>query len=128
MSYNHCGFHGRLVADPELRTTQSGIAVATFCVAVDRAYAKDGQRESDFLDCVAWRGTAEFVSKYFHKGSGIIIGGALQTRTYEKDGQKRKITEVVVENVDFAERAKESAESGNSGGFVEVADDDDLPF
>lgn len=100
---NIVGIVGRLVRDPELRTTSAGHAVTTFTVAVDRQFTdSDGNREADFVDCVAWRGAAEFVSKHFTKGKPIMVEGRLQTRTYEgKDGAKRKATEVIAERVGF---------------------------
>lgn len=123
---------GRLAADPEFRTTQSGISNASFRIAVQRKYAnKDGTREADFISCVAWRQTAEFVDKYFSKGSMIALEGSIQTRSYEaQDGSKRYVTEVLVDNVEFVER-KQSAEAPahepDAEGFTEV-DDDELPF
>ena len=92
---------GRLTADVELKTTQSGISVATFTIAVDRAYKSGEEKKADFISCVAWRGTAEFLSRNFHKGQELVVDGELQTRSYEKDGQKRFVTEVNVYNVHF---------------------------
>lgn len=94
---------GRLVADPELKTTQSGLEVTSFRIAVDRAYVKSGEeRKADFIDIVAWRKTAVFVCQYFSKGKPIVIKGSLQQRSYDaKDGSKRYVTEVVAENVEF---------------------------
>ena len=94
---------GRLVADPELKTTQSGLEVTSFRIAVDRAYVKSGEeRKADFIDIVAWRKTAVFVCQYFSKGKPIAIKGSLQQRSYDaKDGSKRYVTEVVAENVEF---------------------------
>ena len=107
---------GRLVADPELRHTPNGIAVTTFTIAVDRGYAKAGaERQADFIDIVAWRGTAEFVCKYFRKGQMIAVEGSIQTRTYtDKDGNKRKAFEIQANNVSFTE-SKRSSEGGNYG-------------
>ena len=102
---NHITLLGRLTRDPELRRTQSGTAVASFTIAVDRDFApKDGgERETDFIDCVAWRSTGEFVSKYFQKGSVIAVSGRLQIRNWtDKDGNKRRTAEVNVENAYFA--------------------------
>ena len=95
---------GRLVADPELRTTQSGINVVSFRIACDRNFARQGeQRQADFIDIVAWRQQAEFVSKYFQKGSLIAIEGSLQTRQYQdKNGNNRTAVEVVANNISFA--------------------------
>ena len=115
---NHIVVMGRLTRDPELRRTGSGIAVASFRLAVDRDFApKDGgERETDFIDCVAWRQTGEFVSKYFTKGSMIVVSGRLQIRNWnDKDGNKRRSAEVVADNVYFGE-SKRSAESNSSYG------------
>lgn len=94
---------GRLVGDPELKTTQSGNSVTSFTVAVDRSYVKQGEeRKADFISCVAWRNTAEFICRYFGKGAMIALEGQIQTRTYQaKDGTNRHATEVVVDNVSF---------------------------
>lgn len=94
---------GRLVADPELKTTQSGLEVTSFRIAVGRAYVKKGEdRKADFIDIVAWRQTAVFVCQYFTKGKPIVVKGSLQQRSYDaKDGTKRYVTEVVAENVEF---------------------------
>lgn len=103
---NHIVLMGRLTRDPELRRTGTGIAVASFTLAVDRDYApKDGgQRETDFIDIVAWRSTAEFVSKYFSKGRMAVVSGRLQIRPWEdKDGNKRRSAEVVADNVYFGD-------------------------
>ena len=101
---------GRLVADPELRQTDSGIPVCQFAIAVPRKYVKDREQQTDFIDIVAWRQAAEFVCRYFSKGKMIIIEGAIQTRTYEdKNGNKRKAVEVIAGNVQFGE-AKGSRE------------------
>ena len=115
---NHIIIMGRLTRDPELRRTGSGIAVASFTIAVDRDFSpKDGgERETDFIDCVAWRQTGEFVSKYFTKGSMIVVSGRLQIRNWnDKDGNKRRTAEVVADNVYFGE-SKRSAESNASYG------------
>lgn len=114
---NHITIMGRLTRDPELRRTGSGIAVANFTVAVDRDFAnKDsGEKETDFIDCVAWRQTGEFVSKYFQKGTMIVVSGRLQIRSWTDDsGNKRKAAEVVADNCYFGE-SKKSAE-GNTAG------------
>lgn len=101
---------GRLVADPELRRTQSDLAVCSFRIAVDRSYSnKSGERQADFIDIVAWRGTAEFVCKYFTKGQMIAVEGSIQTRSYEdKQGNKRTAVEVVANNVSFCGSKRES--------------------
>lgn len=105
---NHITIMGRLTRDPELRRTATGVAVASFTVAVDRDYAeKDKDRETDFIDCVAWRATGEFVSKYFTKGSMIVVSGRLQVRNWtDKEGNKRKNAEVLVDNAYFGESKK----------------------
>lgn len=123
---NNVSIVGRLTADPELKTTQSGISYTRFTVAVDRQYSKD--KETDFLDCTAWRGTAEFISKYFFKGQRIGLTGRIQTGSYtDKDGNKRKTWEIVVDNCEFVERKQESY-SGSNTNIIDVASDDDLPF
>lgn len=105
---------GRLAADPELRQTANGVAVTSFTIAVDRQYtAKGAERQTDWIDIVAWRNSAEFVCKYFQKGSPIIVEGSLQTRMWEdKAGQKRKSVEVQAENLEFVPRAKDSGAAG----------------
>ncbi len=115
---NHIVIMGRLTRDPELRRTGTGIAVASFSVAVDRDFGgrDGGERETDFIDCVAWRTTGEFVSKYFTKGSMIVVSGRLQIRNWtDKDGNKRRTAEVVADNVYFGE-SKRSAEGGSAYG------------
>ena len=115
---NHIVIMGRLVRDPELRRTGSGVAVASFRVAVDRDFApKDGsERKADFIDCVAWRQTGEFISKYFAKGRMIIVDGRLEMRDWtDKDGNKRTSAEVVVANAYFGD-SKRDSESGSSYG------------
>ena len=116
---NHIIIMGRLTRDPELRRTGSGVAVASFTLAVDRDFSpKDGgERETDFIDCVAWRQTGEFVSKYFTKGSMIVVSGRLQIRNWnDKDGNKRRTAEVVADNVYFGESKR--SEGGNAyGGY-----------
>ncbi|MDY4491001.1 MAG: single-stranded DNA-binding protein [Candidatus Faecousia sp.] len=115
---NHIVIMGRLTRDPELRRTGTGIAVASFSVAVDRDFGgrDGGERETDFIDCVAWRQTGEFVSKYFTKGSMIVVSGRLQIRGWtDKDGNKRRSAEVVADNVYFGE-SKRSAEGNSAYG------------
>ena len=115
---NHITIMGRLTRDPELRRTGSGIAVASFTVAVDRDFGgrDGGERETDFIDCVAWRQTGEFVSKYFTKGRMIVVSGRLQIRNWnDKEGNKRRSAEVVADNVYFGE-SKRSSESNSSYG------------
>jgi len=142
---------GRLVADPELRHTPNDVSVTSFTIAVDRSYVKSGaDRQADFIDIVAWRSTADFVCKYFHKGQLVAVQGSIQTRTYtDKDGNKRKAFEIVADNVHFAEAKRDGAgaptsfhsktdntteqpapayASGDTGDFEEMPSDDDLPF
>ena len=113
---NHITIMGRLTRDPELRRTGSGIAVASFSLAVDRDFSPrdGGERETDFIDCVAWRQTGEFVSKYFTKGRMAVVSGRLQIRSWtDKDGNKRRTAEVVADNVYFGE-SKRSSEGNNA--------------
>lgn len=145
---NNVVLMGRLTAVPELKTTQSGISTVRFSVAVERRYNKQGEdRQTDFIDCVAWRQTAEFVSKYFNKGSMIAVEGSIQTRNYEdKNGNKRKAVEVQVDNVSFCGSKSETGTGGgnpnldvlkdkveqfnapqNDSSYTDIPDDD-LPF
>ena len=104
---NHITIMGRITRDPELRRTGSGVAVTSFTVAVDRDFGNNGEKETDFIDCVAWRQTGEFVSKYFAKGSMIVVSGRLQIRNWtDKDGGKRRSAEVVADNVYFGDPKK----------------------
>ena len=132
---------GRLTSDPEVRKTQSGTSVCRFSVAVDRKFAKeDGQRETDFIDILAWRGTADFIGKYFVKGQMIAIQGSIQTGSYEKDGIKRRTFEIVAENVSFCGGKSDNSSNDNGASetpsfsnadtddFVSSVDDDELPF
>ncbi len=116
---NHITIMGRLVRDPELRRTGTGIAVASFRVAVDRDFApKDGgERKADFIDCVAWRQTGEFVSKYFTKGRMIVVDGRLEMRDWtDKDGNKRTSAEIVADNVYFGDSKRDGDSAGASYG------------
>lgn len=133
---------GRLTKDPEARTTQSGVTVCNFTVACDRPYVKQGEeRQADFINCIAWRQTGEFVSKYFVKGNRIALDGSIQTRSWDdKNGNKRYATEVVVDHVEFAQSKNEGQttaqavpreSTGNIDGFMPIEDDLndlDLPF
>lgn len=111
---------GRLTADPELKTTQSGITVTSFCIAVDRR-SKDQERQADFINCVAWRQTAEFITRYFRKGNRIALHGSLQSRNYTAgDGSKRTSYEVVIDNAYFCE-SKSGQTTGNAGYDSQVA-------
>ena len=112
---NHIVLMGRLTRDPELRRTGSGVAVATFSIAVDRDFSNSatGERETDFIDIVTWRSTAEFVSKYFAKGRMAVVSGRLQIRTWnDKEGNKRRSAEVIADNVYFGDSRREGAENG----------------
>ena len=138
---------GRLTADPELKSTPNGVSVTTFSLAVDRQYSgKDTEKKTDFINCVAWRGNAEFICRYFNKGKMIVVEGELQTRSYtDKNQNKRTVTEVMAEQVYFAGdsgAAKEQQPAAaqiptgtvaySSGSNADFADmeigDDDLPF
>ena len=108
---------GRLTADVELKTTPSGVSVCTFSLAVNRKYQKEGEQTADFINCVAWRTTAEFISKYFHKGNSLCIMGNIQTRSYtDKDGIKRSVTEVIVDEAMFVDSKSETATFGGAQG------------
>ena len=112
---NHIVLMGRLTRDPELRRTGSGVAVASFTLAVDRDYAAQGaEKETDFVDIVAWRNTAEFVSKYFAKGRMAVVTGRLQIRNWQdKEGNKRRSAEVVADNVYFGDSKRDNADGGS---------------
>lgn len=147
---NNVVLMGRLVATPELRNTPTGYAVTSFSVAVERSFARQGeQRQTDFINCVAWRNTAEFITRYFQKGQMIALTGSIQTRNYEdKNGNKRTAVEVLVDQASFcgskaesggnngynqgysapAQPATPSFSTGDDGDFEEIAGDDDLPF
>lgn len=117
---NHITIMGRMTRDPELRRTDSGIPVASFTVAVDRDFSnkQSGEKETDFIDCVAWRGTGEFVDKYFNKGSMIVVSGRLQIRPWtDKEGNKRRSAEVVADNVYFGEGKKDSQQAQNTPNY-----------
>ena len=134
---------GRLTKDPETRTTQNGVTVCNFTVACDRPYVKQGEeRQADFINCIAWRQTGEFVSKYFAKGNRIALDGSIQTRSWDdKNGNKRYATEVVVDHVEFVQSKSEreyaghaqaqTAQVGDIDGFMpmeDIGDLDELPF
>lgn len=129
---NRAVIMGRLTADPEARRTNSGLSVTAFTVAVQRDIAgADGERGADFINVVAWRKTADFVSTYFRKGAMIAVDGRLETRSYEtKDGTKRTVTELVADKVSFCGgKADSDARGGYSGEISDIGDDDgDLPF
>ena len=136
---NHITAAGRLTKDPELRRTQNGVAVASFTIACDRDI-KDasGNKQTDFIDCVAWRSTAEFIDKYFTRGRMVIVSGRLQMREWtDKSGAKRKNAEILAENVYFADSKRaventeknETKEAAQTVDFDQVEiDDDELPF
>ena len=114
---NHIVIMGRLTRDPELRYTQRQIPVASFRVAVDRDFGRGEERQTDFIDCVAWRSTGEFVSKYFQKGSMAVVSGRLQMRDWtDKDGNKRTSAEVVADNVYFGESKRRDGDPRDSYG------------
>lgn len=145
---------GRLTADPDLRTTSNGIEVTSFCIAVKKEFAKQGEQECDFINVTAWRKTAAFINKYFSKGDGIVLKGRIQTGSYQTNtGEKRYTTDVLAENVEFPQGKKGSGESQSaesttaypnvpaagipqsnsvpipeSGNSQEFPLDDDLPF
>ncbi len=134
---NHITVMGRLTRDPDLRRTGSGLAVASFTVAVDRDIAnkETGERETDFIDCVAWRGTGEFVSKYFSKGSMAVVSGRLQIRNWtDKDGQKRRTAEILADHVYFGGAKKDGGQAAPAAqnqpeAFGEITEEDEgLPF
>ncbi len=134
---------GRFTKDPELRSTPQGVSVCNFRLGVQRNYKTNGAYESDFVDCVAWRSTAEFISKFFKKGNLVCVEGSLQSRNWEQDGQRRYTLEVMVDNTYFVE-SKKGQEGGESESFETPvspaapretlssddfsAIDDDLPF
>ena len=114
-SFNKVILMGRLTAAPELKQTQSGTAVTSFSLAVDRRYSKDEEKKCDFITIVAWRQTGEFICRYFGKGQAILVCGELQTRSWDDGGQKRYATEVVASEVSFCESKKDSEGSSYSG-------------
>lgn len=125
---------GRMTRDPELRSTQTGTAVASFTLAVDRDMKdkQTGERKADFIDCVAWRQTGEFVSKHFSKGRMAVVEGRLQNREWtDKEGNKRRSSEIVADNVYFGDSKREEAYSvptTDASQFAELEDNVDLPF
>ena len=132
---------GRLTRDPEMKQTPTGLSVARLTIAVNRRFAKDGQQTADFIGCVAWRQTAEFICKYFRKGSMIAVVGNIQTRSWDgQDGKKQYATDIVIDEVYFTGEKPQSGGAANSGlpdddvfrqvGFTHVPDidDGDIPF
>lgn len=137
---NHITIHGRLTREPELKTTQSGISVCKFSVAVDRSFTKQGEeKQTDFFNVTAWRGLADMIAKYFTKGKEILVSGSMQMHTYDdKDGNKRTAWELLAESVDFCGSKGDSTSSSAStsaastategaSDFTEI-DDSKLPF
>lgn len=154
MAFNKVILVGNLVADPELKTTTSGVSVTSFRIAVNRRYTKQGEQpQTDFIDIVAWRQTAEFITRFFTKGRAILVCGSLQTRSWtDNNGVKRYATEVVADEVSFVDRKSDNSGYGNGGnggysqpaapqnaqptystpsadsGFEDLSADDELPF
>ena len=132
--YNKVILCGRLTKTPELKTTPAGVSVCTFSIACDRRYQVKGEeRKADFFNCVAWRNEAEFISRYFSKGNPILVEGELQNRDYtDKDGNKRYITEVIVDRATFTGSRATSAENGDNAAATATTDykptDDEYPF
>jgi single-strand DNA-binding protein len=119
---------GRLTKDPELAVTPNGVSVTRFSLAVDRKFKKEGQSTADFINCIAFRNTAEFVKKYFTKGQMVNIHGSIQTSNWEKDGKKNYSTDVMVDEVHFCgDKKQEQGDQIQDDGFMTV-DDDQLPF
>jgi single-strand DNA-binding protein len=130
---------GRLTADVELKQTPNGVPVCSFSIAVNRRHSKDTEQQTDFINCVAWRNTADFISKYFHKGSSLCVVGSVQTRSWsDNNGQKRYATEVVVDEAMFVDSKSEGGQAAPSipeytastpmPNLEEVPNDEDLPF
>ena len=149
-NFNKVMLGGRLTADPELKTTQNNIPVVSFSIAVNRNFrSKDAAQQADFFNVTAWRATAEFVSRYFRKGSSIFIVGSIQNRSWtDQQGQKRYATDIIADEVQFVDSRSESSSSpaqqnytpdaysapaystqaGSAPNFEEIKTDDDLPF
>lgn len=140
---NNCSFTGRLTSKPELKTTPNGKNVCSFTLAVERKFkGTDGKSITDFIDFVAWEHNANFICKWFDKGIRIAITGELQTRMYEKDGKKIKVSEILVNSVEFADgkvvanaktetntqSTQNNSQSFDIDGFIPVGDDENLPF
>lgn len=133
---------GRLTADVEQKQTPSGVAVCNFSLAINRKYSKDNEQQTDFISCQAWRGTAEFISKYFSKGSAICVAGSIQTRTWnDNNGNKRYATDVIVDEAMFVDGKNDNQQNGSfipnttanipyptEPNFTDMDKDDDLPF
>lgn len=138
-NFNSVTLGGRFTADPELKTTSNGITVTSFTIAINRRAGEDKEAKSDFINCIAWRQTAEFITRYFKKGSSICVVGAIQTRSWtDKDGNKRYATEVIVDRAYFVDsKSENSVQNTNVGtydnaysqaSFQDIDTDDDLPF
>lgn len=135
-NFNKVIIGGRLTSDPELKTTQSGIAVVSFSVAVNRKVKPGEEQKADFFNVTAWRQTAEFVSRYFHKGSSICIVGSLQTSTWtNQKGEKQYRTDIVADEVMFVDSKSDGGQTATQGAFggvvpkfEEISTDADLPF
>lgn len=139
-NFNRAILGGRLTSDPELKTTQSGTPVCSFTIAINRRGAKDGQQQSDFVSCIAWRERAELISKYFRKGSSICIVGELQTRKWkDNNGNNRSATEVIVNEVCFVDSKSDNQSASKTympdvyknepkPSFTDMDDDSDVPF
>lgn len=128
---NNVTLMGRLTGKPELKTTTSGINVTTFCIAVDRRFQQNGEKQADFINCVAWRNTAEFITRYFDKGDMIAVTGEIQTRKYEdKNGNNRIATEVVINNASFCGGKNNNDTGGaqNNNSTFSSVEADDIPF
>ena len=135
MAINNVVLTGRLSRDPEIKQTQSGVSVCNFCIAVDCQYKNGEEKICDFINCVAWRGTADFVSKWFHKGDGIGVTGSIQTRKWVTDGgESRYATEILCQKVSFLDGKKNAAEASQTPAeaaqnYAEIENiSEDLPF
>ena len=133
--FNKAILMGRLTRDPEQSTSPSGVIITRFTLAVDRRYQKQGEeKQTDFINIVSFRNTAEFVKKYFTKGQMMLVSGSIQSRSYEKDGEKRWVTEIVAEEVNFCGSKNNSTNDvlndlrEMSGGFMPVDNSDECPF
>ena len=127
---NECILIGRMARDPELKFTPQNVAVTTFTLAVDRKFSKGEEKQADFINCVAWRNTAEFVAKFFQKGQMMALTGSLQVRSWEDtQGNKRFATEVIADKVEFCgSKYEEPSASAPKDNFEPVEVDGDLPF
>ena len=131
---NNIAIHGRLTADPELKQTQSGVPFCNFTVAVDRSYKQGDERQTDFFNCIAWRGQAEMIAKYFNKGKEIVVNGEMNNNPYEKDGNKLAWWQLHVHGVDFCGNKGNSASNGVGNSPDDIPpgmtaiDDEEIPF